>query len=1087
MKNSNDIQNESNDTSSSAPASSLEMQREGLVRQQISRRGLLGIVGQGALGLAALALFQGSGSPAFAGDGRTKLERMMPGARELKGGKAGQPMPGIKSFLAASPLTFTPSLPMWGDGQNFNQPEYYETLCVGDVDGDGQDELIVRGPAGILVERFDPKTGQWVTLTSAGPAFSDAKGWNGPQAYQTIRCVDVDGDGKDEILGRDGTGMLVFQYNATTQKFDALPTLTDLAGGFANGPVPESPWVMPEHYNTIKCGHIGPIPTAQVKYGQVIARGPDGVSAWHLFDGNTWTLSIFPKIPWLDTDPNDGTNWLLPQYYETIQIADIDGDGQEEIIGRAASGLQVWKQDNGFWRKLYGGTTSSPSILADYEEWSYSPSYYSTIQCADIDGDGKKEIVARNGLNLIAYHYGTDANGNVIFTRMPDGPAFSDAGGWNQPQYYSTLRFGDINCDTREELIIRDGSGIQTWMFTNDAGWINLSGNHAANIGLPAWGDQGGGPDANGTPWNEVQYYSTLRLARTKPDTTDRWFYNPNTKPISDSMDNPRWAGPYATLVARDKYGIQTWRYHGNDEYDEDGGYWARTTAPMPDFTSDNANANQKAAYIKLDTLIRGLNATGNIRDTYNNQSADFSTWAAAMYTMPLGTTYYGPYIAPRADTCPIPAGIDPAAWNQVTWQIYWEMAYVIKVNDWYATKMAGLINSMAFGKSLTVQTVGDYMNIPPTDNSTVGCAIASLVFNGAWAVLGFPGLADAEGELAALPGQLSAISGILATAYSAATLGSTNDNGSWQGAYADLEGKMEDAFAAAITSNSNLNLFVTGGSDGLTSYHPGDFGMLAAIGQQILGGGNNNPWTWPTSTDDIVANSQHGFVYQVWQSILPASSWFLASDTNNGLPGGPSNDHETPPPYHYDPTNGGYPDRDEWLCTSTSSETSYPATDSQDQLFQTPAKSTDIFPLGVPITDVFLGNNGWPELGKHNFAKPYDAVPRPRPVALGADLRPEIELSRNATTGAIEVSLTLRNKGLGAAANVEIVSAQLGSRPAIEPLPHDRTRLAGGKEWKTTVKFPANTAQSGQMVVLRLQGRYKTGTFGGSYRVKMP
>ena len=43
---------------------------------------------------------------------------------------------------------------------------------------------------------------------------------------------------------------------------------------------------------------------------------------------------------------------------------------------------------------------------------------------------------------------------------LPDGPAWSDAEGWNQPQYYTTIQTADIDGDGNAELIARAAAGI---------------------------------------------------------------------------------------------------------------------------------------------------------------------------------------------------------------------------------------------------------------------------------------------------------------------------------------------------------------------------------------------------------------------------------------------------------------------------------------------------------------------------------------------------------------------------------------------------------------------------------------------------
>src|SRR5271165_254971 len=93
------------------------------------------------------------------------------------------------------------------------------------------------------------------------------------------------------------------------------------------------------------------------------------------------------------------------------------------------------------------------------------------------------------GLFLIMF---TDANGSN--TRLAE-TAFSDANGWNQPQYYSTIRYADLNDDGKADVCGRGvlgvycatGDGVK---FQNLALWMN-------NFS-----------DAN--HWDQPQYYSTI-------------------------------------------------------------------------------------------------------------------------------------------------------------------------------------------------------------------------------------------------------------------------------------------------------------------------------------------------------------------------------------------------------------------------------------------------------------------------------------------------------------------------------------------------------------------------------------------------
>jgi hypothetical protein len=136
----------------------------------------------------------------------------------------------------------------------------------------------------------------------------------------------------------------------------------------------------------------------------------------------------------------------------------------------------------------------------------------------------------------------------------------------------------------------------------------------------------------------------------------------------------------------------------------------------------------------------------------------------------------------------------------------------------------------------------------------------------------------------------------------------------------------------------------------------------------------------------------------------------------------------------------------------------------------------------------MYLAQNGWPQIELWDTDRGLSAPPpiiKPHPTTLSPDMRLTASLARDAATNEIVATLTLKNMGITAATNVEIGEARLNlRRPAGGPSPR-RVRLALGRSDTCTLRFPA--LPRGATAVLRVSGRYLGGTFGGSFRLKLP
>ena len=191
----------------------------------------------------------------------------------------------------------------------------------------------------------------------------------------------------------------------------------------------------------------------------------------------------------------DAGGWTDPSQYGTIDLVDVNGDGSDELIGRSAQGLEIWRFDTdaGQWRPQVDAD-DFPQVLQDFASPppeagnAHNPAlagYSSTIQAADIDGQPGEEILARFWDGMRVYKYvpppasGTGPCAGKPTDRCPDGGTwqrigtggpFSDSDGWTDPSLYLTIKTADVDGDDQAELVSRTttGAAIYTW---TGSGW----------------------------------------------------------------------------------------------------------------------------------------------------------------------------------------------------------------------------------------------------------------------------------------------------------------------------------------------------------------------------------------------------------------------------------------------------------------------------------------------------------------------------------------------------------------------------------------------------------------------------------------
>jgi hypothetical protein len=311
-----------------------------------------------------------------------------------------------------------------------------------------------------------PSTGTGFGAQIVGPTLSDDTGWGAPEHFATIRLADVDADGDDDLCARGGAGLRCWPSSSGGfgEPWPALVALAD-AEGFED----------PSRWSTIRLGDVTGDGLADA-----CARTSEGMRCW-ASTGLGFDAEAIAGPRW-----SDASGWGAHRFYATIRLADLDGDGRDDLCARAAAGLRCHLSSGaGF------GEAITLDALADESGWD-DLSNYETLALPDLDGDGDRDVCARADARVFCWPFDGGAFGARI-----DGPVLSDEGSWSRAIYWRTIRFADVDGDGDDDLCARGASAVRCWLSSGTGFESSVEG--------PAWSDASG--------WWAPRFHATIRLA----------------------------------------------------------------------------------------------------------------------------------------------------------------------------------------------------------------------------------------------------------------------------------------------------------------------------------------------------------------------------------------------------------------------------------------------------------------------------------------------------------------------------------------------------------------------------------------------
>jgi len=245
--------------------------------------------------------------------------------------------------------------------------------ALADVNGDGRDDIIGFGVAGVLVALAQAE-GRFGAPALASTNFNPANGWTSQNSFART-LADVNGDGFADIIGFGVPGTFVALGSGTGMFGEARLALANF--GANQG------WTSDNIFHR-ELGDVNGDGRADIvgfgADGTLVALGQaDGTFAAPLFALNDFGLS---------------QGWST-QDALTRDLADVDGDGRADIVGFGLAGTFV---ANGLANGSFSAAALELANFGQNQGWVSNNRF--PRELADVNGDGRADIVGfgQNGV-----------------------------------------------------------------------------------------------------------------------------------------------------------------------------------------------------------------------------------------------------------------------------------------------------------------------------------------------------------------------------------------------------------------------------------------------------------------------------------------------------------------------------------------------------------------------------------------------------------------------------------------------------------------------------------------------------------------
>jgi len=377
--------------------------------------------------------------------------------------------------LAAGPAQAAVASQMFSYADGWRVDRHVREL--GDVDGDGRLDAVGFGDAGVWVAYAQPN-GTFTSPVLRVRDFGTAQGWTNARHVRTV--ADMDGDGREDLVGFGDAGVHV-SYALTNGTFTApqlkipdfgwnqgwrvdkhprvVADLTaDRAGdvvGFGSGGVHVSHGRVDRTFS----GTGKRISSYGYDHGWRVDKNPrlladmDGNGTADIVgfgDAGTY-MSYFSPLGDTFTAaalkiPNFGyaQGWRVGQHPRAVGLMNVDG--LRDVVGFGYGGVFVAYGRGGQFATSYTGVQEKVDDFGTAQGWRGEDLYPRTL--ADVNVDGIQDLVGFGTYGVHVAEGRADSTFGPVHRKVA---GYGTADGWTEDRYPRLL--GDVNGDGRDDVV----------------------------------------------------------------------------------------------------------------------------------------------------------------------------------------------------------------------------------------------------------------------------------------------------------------------------------------------------------------------------------------------------------------------------------------------------------------------------------------------------------------------------------------------------------------------------------------------------------------------------------------------------------